>query len=167
MRSVGSAIKSHNSKVLNVSNTQQEKTCSCRKNTECPLDGKCLTKSIVYEATVNHDTTEKVYYGLTEGDFKMRYNNHNKSFNNRKYQSETELSSYIWNLKDKNTQFSIKWRTAATAQPYRCGSRRCDLCLTEKVIIVTSDPDKCINKRDELVSKCRHQNKYKLKNFKS
>lgn len=97
----------------------------------------------------------------------MRYNNHNKSFNNRKYQSETELSSYIWNLKDKNTQFSIKWRTAATAQPYRCGSRRCDLCLTEKVIIVTSDPDKCINKRDELVSKCRHQNKYKLKNFKS
>ena len=167
MRSVGSAIKSHNSKVLNVSNTEQGRTCSCRKNAPCPLDGKCLTESIVYEATIKHEDTEKVYYGLTEGDFKARYNNHNKSINHRKYQSETELSSYIWDLKDKNIDFSTKWNIAARAQPYVCGSRRCDLCLTEKVIIATSDPNKCINKRDELVSKCRHQNKYKLKNFKS
>ena len=167
MNNMASIIKAHNTMILKRGNEAPIGTCNCRDKSTCPLDGKCLTKCIVYEATIKHEDTEKVYYGLTEGDFKARYNNHNKSINHRKYESETELSSYIWDLKDKNIDFSTKWNIAARAQPYVCGSRRCDLCLTEKVIIATSDPNKCINKRDELVSKCRHQNKYKLKNLKS
>ena len=167
MKSMGSLIKSHNSRVLNQSNTQQESECNCRKKNDCPLDGKCLTMNTIYEATVHHDTTKKIYYGLAEGSFKTRYNNHTKSLRLRNYEHDTELSCYIWKLKDKDKEFNIDWRIAAKAQPYRCGSRRCELCLTEKVIILTSDPELCMNKRDELVSKCRHQNKYKLKNLKS
>ena len=37
-------------------------------------------------------------------------------------------------------------------------TRKCDLCLTEKMIIARSDPKKLLNKRTELVSKCRHRN---------
>ena len=42
------------------------------------------------------------------------------------------------------------------------GSRRCDLCLTEKLKIMREDPELLLNKRSELVSKCRHKNKFIL-----
>ena len=42
-------------------------------------------------------------------------------------------------------------------------SRRCSLCLQEKLEIV-DDPDKILlNIRSEVISQCHHQNKYKLK----
>ena len=40
---------------------------------------------------------------------------------------------------------------------------RCVKCawrLTEKMIIARSDPKKLLNKQTELVSKCRHRNKF-------
>ena len=52
------------------------------------------------------------------------------------------------------------------AQKYVCGSRKCDLCICEKLLIARADPNVLLNKRDELVSKCRHRNKFTLKCFK-
>ena len=43
-------------------------------------------------------------------------------------------------------------------------SKRCDLCLTEKLMIITANPDRILNKRSELISKCRHENKFYLRN---
>ena len=43
---------------------------------------------------------------------------------------------------------------------------KCDLCLTEKMIIARSDPKKLLNKRTELICKCRHRNKFLLSNIK-
>ena len=43
-------------------------------------------------------------------------------------------------------------------------NKRCDLCLTEKVMIITANPDRILNKRSELISKCRHENKFYLRN---
>ena len=46
-------IKSHNQKILNEnSTTSSEKKCNYRNKNLCPLDGTCLTKNIIYEATV-------------------------------------------------------------------------------------------------------------------
>ena len=42
------------------------------------------------------------------------------------------------------------------SQKYGCGSRKCDLCICDKLLIGIADPDVLLNKRDELVSKCRH-----------
>ena len=50
--------------------------------------------------------------------------------------------------------------------PYQCGSKVCDLCLLEKVFIISADPDNLLNKRTELISKCRHRNKFLLANVK-
>ena len=159
-------IKQHNSRILSSSPTQQLRMCNCRVKSECPMDGKCLTKCIVYKAEVGANNGKRVYYGASEGEFKTRYNNHTKSFRSRRYCNESELSKYIWKLKDNNTNFILKWSIASFASPYKCGTRKCDLCLSEKVAIVRADPKFLLNKRTELVSKCRHRNKFLLHNMK-
>ena len=62
--------------------------------------------------------------------------------------------------------FTLKWSIAAYASPYWCGTRRCDLCITEKYIIVRADEQRLLNKLTEFISKCRYQNKFFLKNVK-
>ena len=108
----------------------------------------------------------KYYLGTSEGEFKERYKNHTKLFRNKGYKTKTELSKYLWNLKDKNQEYELTWCIAAKASPYMCDTRRCDLCLTEKLLILQADPSSLLNKRSELMSKCRHKNKFLLKNFK-
>ena len=38
----------------------------------------------------------------------------------------------------------------------------CDLCLTEKLIILTADQNTMLNRRDELLESCRHRRKHLL-----
>jgi len=130
---------------------------------ECPLNGKCLSECTVYSAEVDCASGKKTYFGACEGQFKSRYYNHIKSIKNRTYEKETELSKYIWTMKDQGTDYKIKWDIKAKCLPYQCGSRRCDLCTTEKMTIARENPDCMLNKRSEIVSKCRHSNKFLLK----
>ena len=44
--------------------------------------------------------------------------------------------------------------------PYMCSSRKSDLCLAEKVAIAQFEGVGLLNKRNELLSKCRHRNKF-------
>ena len=50
--------------------------------------------------------------------FKLRYTNHVCSFRNERYKHATELSKYIWALKDKNMDFSLEWRKIKQAKAY-------------------------------------------------
>ena len=163
VENMGNVIQSHNGKILNQQKPKEEKSCNCRVKSSCPLDGSCRKACIVYKATVTSGTSTKFYYGASEGDFKQRYYNHTKSFLHTEYRTETELSEHIWNLKNQNKQFKIAWSIAATSSPYRAGTRRCDLCLTEKLIIAKADHESLLNSRAELVSKCRHSKKFSLK----
>ena len=44
-----------------------------------------------------------------------------------------------------------------------CFDSRCKLCLEEKIQIMTySEPEKLLNKRCELIARCRHKTKFKL-----
>ena len=52
------------------------------------------------------------------------------------------------------------------AQKCVCGSQKCDLCICEKVLIARVYPNVLLNKRDELVFKCRYKYKFTLKYFK-
>ena len=57
----------------------------------------------------------------------------------------------------------IFWKIKGIYNSYNPTSKRCNLCLTEKLEIL-DDPDKnMLNKRSEIISQCRHQNKYRLK----
>ena len=50
------------------------------------------------------------------------------------------------------------------AQPYQNCYNRCNLCLEEKIALLQANPANTLNQTTELVSKCRHKAKYKLKN---
>ena len=129
------------------------------------MDGNCLQKCFVYQAQVDRANSTEYYLGTSEDEFKTRYNNHTMLFGNKGHEKKTELSKYVWELKDKGEDFTIKWSVAAKASPYICGSKRCDLCLTEKLRIAKAEPRTLLNKRSEIVSKCRHSNKLTLKCF--
>ena len=137
MPNIGMIIKNKNTELLS-NDTNSEKHCSCRKKNNCPLNGRCLTKSLVYEAEVKTDTESFRYIGLCEGDFKTRYNTHMSSFRNKKYSNSTELSKKIWTLKNDNIKHTVSWKTVQTSRARKCGSDRCNLCLAEKFHILTS-----------------------------
>ena len=129
--------------------------------------GKCQTKSVIYNAEVAAENQDKsrLYIGLTEHTFKQRYNNHSQTFKYEKYEHSTELSKYIWSLKRKSQNFKIKWSVQHHSKPYSPENKRCNLCLTEKLSILSADKQRLLNKRSELISKCRHENKFYLCNF--
>ena len=83
-----------------------------------------------------------------------------------KASKSTELSKYVWDLKNTGIEPNLSWEIIDHASSYRNGSKSCNLCLTEKFHIITSKLP-LLNKRSELISKCRHVNKFLLSNYKS
>ena len=168
---MASIIKRHNRKIIGNNFKNTEEGCNSRDKNKCPLENKCLSTSLVYKACVSADenTEVKNYIGLTEGTFRQRFNGHQLSFRNKKYANSTELSKHIWKLnnssKDQNT--NIKWSIITKAAPYNNDSKCCNLCLTEKLFITKAEKSNTLNKKSELISKCRHENKYYIMNYKS
>ena len=157
MKNMKSVIKAHNDKIIRKSKQTDlpDKPCNCRVKPECPLRGNCLVQSVVYKATVTHDNTTATYIGLAGGTFKERYRNHTKSFRNNKYEKETELSKYIWDLKKTNIDYKLRWDVVKKSNTGIRKSGQCNLCLEEKFAI-NMNKDNIINRRSELISKCRH-----------
>ena len=130
------------------------------------LQGKCLTRNIIYQATVKSKGDIKTYIGLSERPFKERYRNHIKDFNNSKYRNSTELTKHIWQLKENNKEFEMDWKILKRTNSVQ-NNGRCNLCLYEKLFIINSiDDRRLLNKRSELISKCRHENKFLLRTLK-
>ena len=110
---------------------------------------------------------DKLYYGLTEGPFKTRWNKHQSDFRLAHHRNDTDLSEHIWALKDKSENYTIKWSVVEQVPKFKPNRKNfCQLCVSEKRFILSADPMVLINKRDEFLNKCRHANKYKLKNVK-
>ncbi|KAL9965170.1 hypothetical protein ACROYT_G028933 [Oculina patagonica] len=169
MPNMKSIISSHNKAVLSgfhQSQTTQtcNKECNCRKKDQCPLDGKCLSQNVVYQATVTTQTSSESYVGLAS-NFKDRYRNHTASFRHESKRNETELSKHVWTLQDTNKPFSIKWRIIKQCRPYNNINNKCNLCLFEKFVIICKKNLCSLNKRNELASSCPHRNRFLLKNF--
>ena len=55
MPNVKQAVDGHNKTKLSQTNTSDKNTCNCRNKKRCPMNGKCLVKSLVYQATVTTD----------------------------------------------------------------------------------------------------------------
>ena len=144
-----------------------DRPCNGRSKDQCPLKGKCQTSCVVYKATVSSETDVKEYIGLTELPFKQRYPNHLTSIKHEGYSNSTELSNYVWDLKRKGEDYSIERSVCDRASAYDNRTKRCNLCLAEKASIITADKEKRLNKRNDLISKCRHMNKFLFSNFSS
>jgi len=167
-KNIARIINAHNKHVSSPKVTEKL-PCNCRRKKECPLDGDCREKSVIYKCEVTAtEVDKKVYIGLTEKDFKTRFNTHKQSLTNKKYKNSTSLSSYVWELKERNVSPVLKWSILKYAHAYSNGSRQCNLCLQEKLEILNyKNKEELLNKRSEIIAKCRHSNKFLLANYKS
>lgn len=169
MPSIKSIINSHNKKILHTEPANNnQKTCNCQNKDNCPLNNQCLTKSIIYEATLTSNIPnypEKKYIGLCETTFKKRFANHKQSFNTKKYKNNTALSTEYWKIKEQQGIPKVKWKIIRKAKASTPESRNCQLCLGEKYEIACYDGQNLLNKRNEVVAKCRHKHKYILASY--
>ena len=124
------------------------------------------TSSLIYQATVTrHDhNKEESYIGLTDNTFKTPYNGHTGSFRNEQYRNATTLSNYIWTLKDKNINYSLKWKIIDRGRAYQPLGKNCGLCDLEKFYIISRPELASLNQRNELATSCRHRKKHLLCN---
>ena len=81
------------------------------------MDGNCLSKCLIHKASVNI-TTNKYYYVTCENTFTERYNNHECSY--KSSEKNTELSKYVWDLKEKNMNYFFDRDIAMKSQKYVC-----------------------------------------------
>ena len=145
MSNIKQSIANHNKAILSKEKFKEEqiKLCNCRNRTSCPLQGNCLQKGVVFQATVTQTNTmrEDIYIGITENEFKTRYNQHTSSFRLSHKSSATSLSEHIWKLKESNTDHTVTWKILEKAQPYRqqpvnatCAQRRRPILPTQTLI---------------------------------
>ena len=57
------------------------------------------------------------------------------------------------------TNTSYHMEIVRRCSPYNPNPKRCYICLNEKMEIATYRGNNLLNKKKELISKCRHQNK--------
>ena len=164
-------INKHNKKILSEKDSIPTNKCNCRIQSNCPLDGvNCQKTSVVYKGEVSTTSSpNKIYIGLTEGPWKARHAVHKTSFKDPLYTSRTSITDYVWQVKNQKHEIpTIKWTIEKTAPAYNNISKKCLLCLEEKMSIIEyPDQRNVLNKRSELVNKCLHQNKFLLKNYKN
>ena len=116
----------------------------------CPLQpDRCDQTGVIYQADVHADNKVMTYYRSTEREFKKRCSEHKSAFRKRP-KGHAALFSYVWKLKDKRIPYLVNWLIKARGHAFSSGGRACDLCLTEKLIILTADQNTMLNRRDEL-----------------
>ena len=134
------------------------KECSCRIKEMCPVQNKCLSESVVYQAIVKRsDGVTDSYVGLTENSFKDRWTKHKSSFKTRNPKNASGLSRYVWKLMDDKTDFNIEWKILCKAAPFNPASGVCRLCIREKYFILFKPEMSTINSRNEIAGPCLHK----------
>ena len=90
-------------------------------------------------------------------------------FNNVGHSTDTTLSKYVWEIKEKFKIIpSLKWFIIKSVPAYSNISKKCQSLPQDKFEILNCpNPNELLNKRSELISKWRHVNKFLLSNYKS
>ena len=120
---------------------------------------------MVYTTVTINGQKAKEYLGQTANTFKERFNNHKNSFVNYKKKHSTALCSYIWTKRRESIECDVRWTIYRRAKPYNRRDKLCNLCVTEKVSIATSDVTTSLNIRSEILKECPHKRRYLLNNF--
>ena len=158
---IKSIMNAHNRKILYPSPTIGKRTCNYINISQCPLEQRCLSNNILYQANITpfgENSETKVYYGICETTFKLRYANHKKSFNHRNRKSDSELSNEFWRIKDNKYSANITWDILGRHQAYNTSSKICSPCLNGKLKTALHRNNNMVNKQTEILNKCRHKN---------
>ena len=164
-------LSNHNKRLLNEliprDRNPAVESCNCSNKEECPLGERCNSRNVVYLECISpmeeQRGGERVYIGISAGNWKQRCYNHKHSFSNPKLRYQTALSKYFWGLKNQGLSLQIKWKIIRHSSTANNFNGRCNLCLDEKISIINFKNRKLLlNERNELVFKCRHRGKFKL-----
>ena len=125
-------------------------------------DGQpCNVGSVVYRADVSDEGTgEHKFYIGSSNNFKLRYARHKQSFRDDKFSTDTGLSECVWMWKSRGLDPIIKFSVISKEKQFNPVSKKCLLCLKEKLAImkVLEDP-KNLNKKSDLMGYCPHRDK--------
>ena len=72
------------------------------------MEGKCLTNSDLYKATVTYNYKELYYIGST-AKHKSRYNKHMHSFINKNLKESKQFNSFIETANEDMVKNNVKW----------------------------------------------------------
>ena len=106
-------ITTHNKTILDNSKKLNKTKCKRVNKNTFPLNREYQVENIIYQASLNSNNPyfdEKYDKGSCETTFKKWFTNHKKSFENKQYKNETELSNEVWNLKSTNNNAEIAWK---------------------------------------------------------
>ena len=165
MANIKSIINMHNKEII-MEKTTQAVECNCINKPDCPLSNQCQITNIIYKAKITSNLVNyygKICYRTTEGIFKQRYENHKKSFNHEKHRADTELSNEYWRLKELKAQSQVQFHILKRCRPTK-RTVICYVCLNKKLFIIEHQRNDLLNQRNKLISKCRHNSKFKLMN---
>ena len=173
-KNISQIINSHNNEIINEfhnrvnnNNINSKKIeCNCKSRSDCPMNGLCNLDNVVYQAIIypkENINDRKSYIGVSSTNWKIRYGNHKFSFSNEHQKNQTALSKHYWGLKNKGLIPDIQWSILKRSNTPKSFDSRCNLCLEEKIhILLFPEPKKLLNKRSELIARCRHKAKFKL-----
>ena len=87
---------------------------------------------------------------------------HKTNIKYERYRNSTTLSFECWRIKDKGGNPKVSWKKIGHAPSYSVETKRCLLCLREKFEIANYPGKDLLNKRSEIIAKCRHRKKFML-----
>ena len=74
-----------------------------------------------------------------------------------------KLSIEYCDSKAGNSNPKVTWAVKNQFNAHNPQSKRCPLCLTEKLETLEDKQNNLLSTKSEIISKCRHQNKYMLR----
>ena len=167
---IKSIINPHNRKILYPPPTIVRRTSNCINISQYLLQQKCLSNNILDQANITSigwNSQIKIYYGICETAFKLRYANHEKSLNQRNRKSDAELPNKFWKIKNNKRRANITQGIVGRHQAYNTSSKRYSACLNEKLKIALHRNNNMLNWWTEILNKCRHKHKYALISYDS
>jgi hypothetical protein len=87
--------------------------------------------------------------------------------NNSGNKIKTKLSAHIWELKDRGSNFEIKWDFIDQATVFNPKTRKCRLSLKEKYHIMSNTERSKLNKQSKICNTCIHRTQKLLINVKT
>ena len=96
-----------------------------------------MTPKVIYHSDISNaaNNNQKFYFGVAETTFKECCSNHKQDVKPIKYQYNTELTKYIWNLKNNSINYNIQWKVVDKVYG-NANSTMCKLFLIEQLWII-------------------------------
>ena len=160
---MSSMIKSHNKKVIN-KDIKELKSYNCSLKSKCPLTCQCQVTDIYINALYYHQTNQikcisELLRVISESDFII--------IGSRLTAKVVQTIPYFQNI-FPNLNLTLVGSIAKKVPTYSNISKKCLLCLHEKLETINYPrPEELLNRRSELISRCRHANKFLLFNYKT